>query len=34
MKKEIFYLKGYIVEILFTLGIIVLYAAVTWIITL
>ena len=34
MKKELFYLKGYVVEIIFTLGLMVLYAAVIWILML
>lgn len=34
MKKEIFYLKGYLVEILFTLGLMMSYALIVWVMTL
>lgn len=34
MKKELFYLKGYLVEILFTLGLMAIYALIVWVMTL
>jgi len=34
MKKEWLELKGYAVEIVFTLGLMVLYALIAWVLTL
>ncbi len=34
MKKELYYLKGYFVEILFTLGLMLIYALIVWVMTL
>ena len=34
MKRELIELKGYLIEILFTLGLMALYVLVVWILTL
>lgn len=34
MKKEFYYLKGYLVEILFTLGLMMIYVLIVWVMTL
>ena len=34
MKKEWFYLKGYLIEIIFTIGLMVVYGVIVWVMTL
>jgi len=34
MKKEIIQLKGYLIETLFTLGLMALYGLIVWVLTL